>query len=69
VLVQVGGAPLEPGRGYRLATKAYLTEGKDGYDCLKVGGWGGEGWGSSCMLRCRRGQAAAVVYQRGVAVH
>jgi hypothetical protein len=46
VVLQVGGAPLELQRSYRLATKAYLTEGKDGFDCLKVSG----GRGRCCWL-------------------
>ncbi len=34
--VSVGGKPLDLKRSYRLATKAYLAEGKDGFDCLEV---------------------------------
>jgi hypothetical protein len=30
-------APLDPAKTYTLATKAYLAEGKDGYDVLQVG--------------------------------
>lgn len=29
-------APLDPAKTYTLATKAYLAEGKDGYDVLQV---------------------------------
>lgn len=36
--VSVGGAPLSPGATYRLATKEYLADGKDGYNVLEVGG-------------------------------
>jgi 5'-nucleotidase len=32
--VSVGGAPLQPDGTYSLATKAYLAEGRDGYDAL-----------------------------------
>ena len=35
--VLVAGAPLEEAKLYRLATKLYLAEGKDGYDVLAVG--------------------------------
>lgn len=35
--VWVGGAPLDPNKEYTIATKTYLTSGKDGYDMfLKV---------------------------------
>jgi 5'-nucleotidase len=33
--VLVGGAPLDEDRKYRLCTKSYLAEGKDGYDVFK----------------------------------
>lgn len=32
----VSPAPLDPSATYTLATKAYLAEGKDGYDVLDV---------------------------------
>lgn len=32
--VTVGSEPLDSGRTYKVATKQYLVEGKDGYDCL-----------------------------------
>jgi 5'-nucleotidase len=35
--VSVGGDPLSPSATYRLATKEYLADGKDGYGCLEVG--------------------------------
>lgn len=34
VIVADTGEPLDPDARYSLATKAYLAEGKDGYDCL-----------------------------------
>jgi 5'-nucleotidase len=34
--VEVAGAPLDPERSYRVATKGYMADGKDGYDVLKV---------------------------------
>ena len=33
--VTVGESPLEPSRKYKIATKAYLRSGKDGFDMLK----------------------------------
>ena len=42
--VTVGGAPVQLAQRYKLATKAYLADGKDGYDCLEVSiccCWGG----------------------------
>ena len=33
--VSVAGAPLEPDRHYSLATKAYVAEGRDGYDVFR----------------------------------
>ncbi|MBY0337421.1 MAG: bifunctional metallophosphatase/5'-nucleotidase [Acetobacteraceae bacterium] len=36
VEVRVGGAPLDPGRRYSLATTDYLASGGDGYDVLKT---------------------------------
>jgi hypothetical protein len=37
----VAGKPLQPGAHYKLATKQFLAEGKDGYDCLVVSGAAG----------------------------
>ena len=32
--VYVSGKPLDPSRKYKLAVKAYMALGKDGFDCL-----------------------------------
>ncbi len=36
--VQINGQPLELERKYKLGTKTYVAEGKDGYDMFKVTG-------------------------------
>ena len=33
--IRIRGQPLELGRKYTMATKAYVARGRDGYDCLK----------------------------------
>ncbi|SPQ24076.1 92d2bbde-163f-4fa5-bdd0-e4ac3ffd95cd [Thermothielavioides terrestris] len=42
VSAEIGGAPLDPGRVYVLATRGYMGRGKDGYRSLLVRSEGGE---------------------------